>query len=967
MSRKILLTILMLSFVFPLAAQTDYRSRIAVIPLSNGTGRDQYNPLCSTITETVSLVLQFLKDYKLVDAEDADIGRLEEAGMDDLESLKILAEEEGVNEIVFGRMEESGGAFSFSIALFNVNEGRITNTQSVRAETVLDVFDAGDELTEGLIAQLSDVTIAFGSISLLQTGGKGNYTVKLDGYPLRNPEKIFRKVLNGSYEVSITQHRLTGEQTVYLERVEVREGEESPVEFEIPPGSPEEFEWMEEKGSALLALGGKEESFDSFMEELTLFQYSTRALEYDADLEGLRDSYMERAAELASGTLQARMDEVDGSFYDRSVDFGETLTRYQQMSSLVNTHYDIQILDSSGDTVFSEPRKIQSDGGSRVAFSAFDRNKEHSLFLWDRTTDTIHSRSLKGEPSASYDGEFVLTSRRVFLREPGSAELEIMDHRLQTKEILPVPDLDGEEEGIKMALSPENQVYLISSGIIRVIDTAREYDESGELLLPDRYYSIEENLESSLSDEDSAPGEAFFDSARHLNVFYPSSGMLYIFDMRGNLLRTLYLAESQPESCIAVDNSGFIYLTLYEQNTLLKYTPSGDLISSFGRYGSNPGEFSLPAGIALNRDGVLLVSDSYNGRIQSMTPLTIPVVYPEVARYGEDLDRRIDRSRIAVLKDKGAREDIGWKNHAGNMLGTAVALGTTFGFVLAGDFFGNNWANTIYDSTIEGKPDPEGDARGDKSAQKGMDMLSFVSFGAAAGYATNTLLGLGLDSTLSRYNRRQIQSLDMDKEYEVDPDRYRSIRRTSQIGIWTGIVPPVLGALTFTAIAANEFNDIDISLGYALMGSIILPPMFSHLHAGRFSPGLLGAGIVADLLAVWGFMELTDSGNDDNNMGGWYWSVDDYAVGHPDTVNMGRAFERSSEFSGVYLLAAAFGIRIAAGIYDARNGWIYTNNYNRYKAVRERQVQAETSSVDVNILPYVHPAGGLGMAMNFAF
>ena len=337
-----------------------------------------------------------------------------------------------------------------------------------------------------------------------------------------------------------------------------------------------------------------------------------------------------------------------------------------------------------------------------------------------------------------------------------------------------------------------------------------------------------------------------------------------------------------------------------------------------------------------------------------------------MASYGEDLDRRIDRSRIAVLKDKGAREDIGWKTHGGNLLGTAVSLGATFGFVLAGDFFGNNWANEVYDGVIEGSNDPEDDARSEESAQRAMDLLSFVSFGTAAGYATNTLLGLGLDSTLSRYNRKQIQSLDMDKDYVVDPDRYRSIRRTSQIGIWTGIVPPVLGAITFAAFTANEFNDISITAGYILMGSIISPPIFSHLHAGRFSPGLLGAGLVADLLAVWGFMELTDQ-DDDNNMGGWYWSPDQYSVGNRDTVNMSRAFDRSSEFSGVYLLAAAFGVRIAAGIYDARNGWIYTNNYNRYKAVRERQATTETSSLDVNLLPYVHPDGGLGMAMNFSF
>ena len=964
MNRLILISILMLSFLSPLAAQSDYRSRIAVIPLVNGTSREQYNPLCSTITETVSLVLQFLKDYKLVDEEDIDLTRLGETVGEDLTALKSTAEQEGVDEIVFGRMEESDGKFLFSISLFNVDAGRITNNQSVEAESVLDVFDAGDELTEGLIAQLSDVTIAFGSIELVQKAGKGNYTVNLDGYPLRNPEKTFRKVLNGSYEIAITQKRLTGMETVFLERIEVTEGKKSIVEFVIPPGSSEEFEWMDERGAALLSLGRDEEDFDRFMEELTLFQTRTLALEYDAELEGLRDSYMKKAGELASGTLRNRMEAVDASFYEKNVNFGDVLKDYEDLSAFVKTSYDYRILESGETAVFSEPQKIQSDGGSRVSFLAYGPDGYNALYIWNRVDDSILSRPVSGSALQRFSGDFYLTSRQIVLWEPGESQVEILDHQLETKDHMPVPDLPEGGDGIKLALSPEDQLYLISSETIRVVDMTREYDEEGKLLPPDRYYSTEETLAAALADEKSPVGDLFFDSAGYLNAFYPSVGMLYIFDQRGNLLKKVHLPESEPESRIAVDDTGFLYMSLYKQNSLVKYTQSGELISSIGRYGSNPGEFSLPAGVALSSDGFLFVSDSYNGRIQSMEALTVPIVYPEVARYGEDLDRRIDRSNIAVLKDRGAKDDIGWKNHLGNLLGTTVALGSTFGFILAGDYFGNNWANAVYENEVS-DDGGGGSIRGNETGQRSMDIFSFASFGAAAGFATSTLLGLGLDSTLSRYNRKQIQSLDMDKEYEIDPDRYRSIRRTSQIGVWTGIVPPVLGALVFTGMVANEFDGVEMWAGYVIMGSIISPPIFSHLHAGRFSPGLLGAGLVADLLAVWGFMELTSS--DGTGMSGWHWQPEDYSIGNKDTMNTGRAMDRSFEFTGVYLLAAAFGVRIAAGIYDARNGWIYTNNYNRYKAVRERRKPVESSGLDVNVLPYIHPTGRLGMAMSFRF
>lgn len=42
----------------------------------------------------------------------------------------------------------------------------------------------------------------------------------------------------------------------------------------------------------------------------------------------------------------------------------------------------------------------------------------------------------------------------------------------------------------------------------------------------------------------------------------------------------------------------------------------GQLLLAFGGRGSSPGQFWLPSGIALDGDGHLFVSDSYNSRIQ---------------------------------------------------------------------------------------------------------------------------------------------------------------------------------------------------------------------------------------------------------------------------------------------------------------------------------------------------------------
>jgi hypothetical protein len=297
---------------------------------------------------------------------------------------------------------------------------------------------------------------------------------------------------------------------------------------------------------------------------------------------------------------------------------------------------------------------------------------------------------------------------------------------------------------------------------------------------------------------------------------------------------------------------------------------------------------------------------------------------------------------------------------------TSSLLGSTFGLLLLQDYFGNNAANAYYDYQTSTDPGEIEDARG-KSERNTIfqgiaEMSSYATMGFAAGYATETLLKIELDSTLTRYNTRQIQNLDMNDLYETDPSKYRSIRATSRIGVWTGIVPPVLGMIGMAASAgmANE-QSIDL-LNYSVAGGILIPPIFSHLHGGRFSMGLLIAGLSADVLALWGIVESDVISSGDFEP----WGADRYSIGSPDTVSLSRSFERMGELKGFYLLSAAFGIRLAAGMFDTRYGWTYTNNYNRYKAVRPKETET-TASADFNVRPYLDDRGGMGLALNISF
>ncbi|MGZ3254775.1 MAG: hypothetical protein ACXU7D_10765, partial [Burkholderiaceae bacterium] len=83
---------------------------------------------------------------------------------------------------------------------------------------------------------------------------------------------------------------------------------------------------------------------------------------------------------------------------------------------------------------------------------------------------------------------------------------------------------------------------------------------------------------------------------------------------------------------MAPDALGQIWVTDLGNNRLVKFsavTYNGTtnilLTGSVGTLGSLPGQFNIPFGVAIDKQGFILVSDSANYRIQKLTPLGLPV------------------------------------------------------------------------------------------------------------------------------------------------------------------------------------------------------------------------------------------------------------------------------------------------------------------------------------------------------
>ena len=72
---------------------------------------------------------------------------------------------------------------------------------------------------------------------------------------------------------------------------------------------------------------------------------------------------------------------------------------------------------------------------------------------------------------------------------------------------------------------------------------------------------------------------------------------------------------------VALAADGAIYVTDgYGNARVHKFSPEGKLLFSWGEPGGGPGQFHVPHGIAIDREGVIYIADRENSRIQLFTP-----------------------------------------------------------------------------------------------------------------------------------------------------------------------------------------------------------------------------------------------------------------------------------------------------------------------------------------------------------
>ena len=156
---------------------------------------------------------------------------------------------------------------------------------------------------------------------------------------------------------------------------------------------------------------------------------------------------------------------------------------------------------------------------------------------------------------------------------------------------------------IGVSVSPEGLIYICDRGKSRVT----VHDEEGMFLF-------------GFGSKGSGP-RCFNEP---WDVAFGSDGLVYVTDYRngrvcvwskeGSFQRDFKTKYAPTYIAATGDNN--LLITSYLSDTVLVYKLGGQLVHTFGGYGSDPGRFSVPYGICVGDSGAVYVADSVNKNVQ---------------------------------------------------------------------------------------------------------------------------------------------------------------------------------------------------------------------------------------------------------------------------------------------------------------------------------------------------------------
>jgi DNA-binding beta-propeller fold protein YncE len=265
---------------------------------------------------------------------------------------------------------------------------------------------------------------------------------------------------------------------------------------------------------------------------------------------------------------------------------------------------------------------------------------DRSIWITDMATDQVHHFNADGKLIQTFGetgqkpGQFEFADfGAVGLDGVGNVfVLDTGNERVQKF----TPDLTFELEWGASGLEPgqfqhPSDIAVRGDGAVFVVDAmsgkVQQFDSSGTF--------VREVLPSGIADRFSEPARLGLDSDG--NLYVPDLTRIYVIDPAGTLIRTIQTNETGNGTIYvangaAVSESGFVYVSDWQSNTVSVFDPDGVFIGDFGGFGTGPGQFNEVDTLVTDGAGRLMVLDFVNKRIQVFKLTESPSATPVAAR-----------------------------------------------------------------------------------------------------------------------------------------------------------------------------------------------------------------------------------------------------------------------------------------------------------------------------------------------
>lgn len=193
---------------------------LVVLPFENRTGDSVLDALATTIHDTISL------NVRLVTARGGDAAAAAGTG--------------GGRISGYIERHQDQQLFVVVATVGDMRTGEVIHTVQEEAQSILDVFDAADRITDQVLVALAGRQVEYGGLAIAVSGEPSAVAVLLDGQHIADGAVRLQTVVAGRYTLTVVQERPLGVEQLLDTTVTVPPGEHARVSVAVSLVTPAE-------------------------------------------------------------------------------------------------------------------------------------------------------------------------------------------------------------------------------------------------------------------------------------------------------------------------------------------------------------------------------------------------------------------------------------------------------------------------------------------------------------------------------------------------------------------------------------------------------------------------------------------------------------------------------------------------------------------------------------------------------